>query len=263
MIKKLVNGFRVFKANYIAGNSSDLFEKLITEGQAPEVLVIACSDSRLDPAILTNSAPGDIFSVRNIAAMVPAYDDDGHAHGTSAAIEYAVSVLKVKYIIVMGHALCGGVRALAESGADIAAKKDIVSSWISISLRARDAVRRYFPGFDVGQQARMMEQASLLISMDNLMTFPCVRDGIENGTLEMHAWYFDMPNGKLLSYDPDSKTFHSVLAGYTLPAVDAKNCACEEQILSLDNFLNAMRDTQQQEEEEDAGFFDAVVKAMY
>ncbi len=89
--------------------ADELFEKLITEGQAPETLIIACSDSRIDPAILTNAEPGELFSVRNVAALVPAYDADGHAHGTSAAIDYAVGVLKVKNIIVLGHALCGGM----------------------------------------------------------------------------------------------------------------------------------------------------------
>lgn len=263
-IKKLVNGFRVFKANYIAGNSSELFEKLITEGQSPEVLVIACSDSRLDPAILTNSAPGDIFSVRNIAAMVPSYDPDGHAHGTSAAVEYAVSVLKVKHVIVMGHALCGGVRALAESGPDLEEKKDIISSWISIGARARDAVREFFPGLEINEKARVLEQTSLLVSMKNLMTFPCVYEGVKNGTLNIHAWYFDMPNGKLLNYDPEAKRFRNLLAGYTMPAVTTETCGCEDRKLSLDSFLNALREAKQRDNDEaDEGFTDTMMKAMY
>ena len=264
MINKLVNGFRVFKANYISGNSSDLFDKLVTMGQEPEVLVIACSDSRLDPAILTNSQPGDIFTVRNIAAMVPAFDEDGHAHGTSAAVDYAVSVLKVKHIIVMGHALCGGIRALAESPDDLDQRKDILSSWISISLRARDAVRRYFPGLPIDEKARRLEQTSLLVSMKNLLTFPSVHQRVAAGDLEIHAWYFDMPNGKLLNYDPEAKKFRSLLAGHTMPAVTSETCGCEDRKLSLDSFLTAMKEEKDGEaEKEDEGFTSSMLKAMY
>lgn len=265
MIKKLVNGFRVFKANYIAGNNSDLFEKLVTDGQSPEALVIACSDSRLDPAILTNAAPGDIFTVRNIAAMVPDFDEDGHAHGTSAAVEYAVGVLKVKHIIVLGHALCGGIRALAESPDDLKDKKDIISSWISISVRARDAVRKYFPGLPIDEKSRRLEQASLLVSMKNLLTFPSVRKRVEAGDLEIHAWYFDMPNGKLLNYDPEAKKFRSVLAGFTMPAVTSQTCGCEDRKLSLDTFLETIKNGKaaEDEKEDDESFAETMMKAAY
>lgn len=243
--KNLVNGFRVFKANYIAGNSAELFEKLVTEGQSPETLVIACSDSRIDPAILTQSKPGDLFSVRNVAAMVPAYDCDGHAHGTSAAIEYAVTALKVKHIIVLGHALCGGIRALAESPENLETENNLISRWISISKEARDAVRSIMPGLPIDEKSRYLEQASILVSMQNLLTFPSVKDAVEKGALDIHGWYFDMPNGKLLAYDSDVKKYRSILAndsGVPAPAVTAKSCSCIDSVLSLTDFLNTVRD---------------------
>jgi carbonic anhydrase len=181
--KNLVNGFRVFKANYISGNSAHLFQKLITEGQSPETLVIACSDSRIDPAILTNSSPGDFFSIRNIAALVPEWDEDGHSHGTSAAIEYAVSVLKVKHIIVLGHALCGGIRALAESPDTLGENTDMISRWIVIGIKARDKVRDIMKDEPIDRQASYLEQAAILVSMQNLLGFQSVRTAVEEGRL--------------------------------------------------------------------------------
>lgn len=239
--QKLVNGFRVFKANYIAGNESHLFERLVKEGQAPETLVIACSDSRNDPAILTNSAPGDLFSVRNVAALVPPCDQDGGAHGTSSAIEYAVSALKVKHIIVMGHALCGGMRALAESDPDLDTKTDFISRWISIAKQARDNVRHAMPDMPIEAQAAALEQAAILVSMQNLLTFPSIQAAVTAGELDIHGWYFDMPNGKLMAYDADTLKFRSVLSGELFPAIDGQNCGCADALLSLTAFLNTTR----------------------
>lgn len=241
---RMVNGFRVFKANYISGNDSDMFDKLVNEGQSPETLVIACSDSRIDPALITNSQPGDIFSVRNVAAMVPPYSDaqDGALHGTSAAIEYAVSALKVKYIVVIGHALCGGIKALAESKPEL--DRDVISRWIGISVEARDAVRKFFPQMSVVEQSKLLEQASLLVSMKNLMTFPSVKARVEAGELQVHGWYFDMPNGKLLNYDPTMMKFRNVLAGHTAPAICTETCGCETSMLSMENFMQVAKDSQ-------------------
>lgn len=243
--KNLVNGFRVFRANYIAGNSAELFEKLITEGQAPETLFVACSDSRIDPAILTNAEPGDLFSVRNVAALVPYYDSDGHAHGTSAAIEYAVSTLKVKHIVVLGHALCGGMRALAESPENLSDQDDLISRWISIGLKARDAVRTQMADLPFNQQIRFLEQSAILVSMENLLSFPSVKAAVEKGELDIYGWYFDMPNGKLLSYDSELKKFRSVLSDDAhVPAIAASNYACADALLSLTDFLNKARATE-------------------
>src|SRR5690606_12316817 len=136
-------------------------EKLVTEGQSPKTLIIACSDSRLDPALLMESEPGEIFSVRNIAAMFPPYTADGQHHAASAAIQYAVTVLKVTNIVILGHSSCGGIRALAESDHTLDDKTDFVSRWISISQKARDAVNALFPTADIQTKSSHLERASL------------------------------------------------------------------------------------------------------
>lgn len=237
--EKLVEGFRDFQSEYFSGDS-ELFQSLIMDGQSPEALVIACSDSRIDPGILTKAEPGDIFSVRNVAAMVPPYTADGRLHGTSAAIEYAVNALKVQYIIVMGHALCGGIRALAESNGEIKNKKDFISRWISIGSKARDMVRKYLPESNIDEQARILEQTSILVSLKNLMSFPSIHQAVAEGRLQLHGWYFDIPNGKILGYDPETLKFKNILTNVQ-PALTAAGCGCEATTLSVKDYLKSIR----------------------
>lgn len=243
--EKLVEGFRDFQSDYFTGDT-ELFQKLIKDGQSPEALVIACSDSRIDPGIVMRAEPGDIFSVRNVAAMVPPYKADGRTHGTSAAIEYAVTALKVQYIIVMGHALCGGVRALAESSGDFRHKKDFISRWISIGIKARDMVNKAFPSASMDEKARLLEQSSILVSLKNLMTFPYVRKAIEEGRLQMHGWYFDIPNGKIMGYDAKEMIFKDILDGAPVAAMGCfqQTCKCSENDISISRFLKGLQQNQ-------------------
>jgi carbonic anhydrase len=234
---KLVDGFRKFQSEYFTGNETELFEKLILDGQSPETLFIACSDSRIDPGIVTSAAPGDIFSIRNVAALVPAYKPDGKEHGTSAAIEYAVDVLKVKSIIVMGHALCGGIKALAESPDDFNDHTDFIASWISVGKRARDLVRKAYPDVSTEEHAPLLEQAIILVSLKNLMTFPKIKQGVIEGRIALHGWYFDIPNGKLLGYDPAEMKFKNILSGIPQAAISVAECNCKPTTLSLTHFL--------------------------
>lgn len=239
--EKLVEGFRGFRSDYFKGDT-ELFQKLIMEGQSPEALVIACSDSRIDPGIVTRAEPGDIFSVRNVAALVPRYQADGRAHGTSAAIEYAVNTLKVQYIIIMGHALCGGMRALAESEGELK-QKDFISRWISIGIKARDMVRKYLPDASIDEQARVLEKTAILVSLKNLMTFPYIREAVEQGRLQLHGWYFDMPNGQILGYNSQTRVFESILSGVPQAAVSAcdTGCDCSEKTISIVKYLKRVQ----------------------
>jgi carbonic anhydrase len=197
--EKLVKGFRQFQSEYFKKDKR-LYARLIKHGQNPEALVIACSDSRNDPALLMNSEPGDIFVVRNVAAIVPPYGPDGNYHGTSAAIEFAVKGLKVRDIIVLGHASCGGVRELA-SGTACARKFEFLSNWIEIGATARDAVEEGLADASPEVRLRALEQAIILTSLNNLMTFPWIKEAVEAGEMRLHGWYFDMLNGKMLNYD--------------------------------------------------------------
>lgn len=237
--RKLLTGFKNFHADHFAGES-EVFKDLVEKGQAPETLFIACSDSRVDPAILTQAEPGDIFSVRNVAAMVPPMGASGDSSysGTSAAIEYAVIALKVKHIVVLGHALCGGVRALAEADpAALAEQNSFVAQWISAGLMTREKVMTTLSGDDFEMQVRALEQAIILQSLNNLLSYPFVREAVLSGDLHLHGWYFDMPNGKLLTYDPRTTTFEDILHGEGTPSITQKMCGCDKIDVSLLDFL--------------------------
>ena len=209
---KLVKGFHLFQHKYF--RESGLYRDLATKGQNPEALVIACCDSRNDPALLLQSKPGDLFVVRNVAAIVPPYQPDDNYHGTSAAIEFAVKELKVKDIIVIGHAMCGGVQALAERGKS-ASKFEFLTQWISIGEKACDKVDQSHPHATTEQRQCALEKEIILVSLENLMTFPWIRQGVEEGFITMHGWYFDMLNGKLLDYDFKTKSFVEMKAPTT------------------------------------------------
>ena len=202
---KLVKGFRRFQKQYFKADN-DTYQKLIAQGQAPEALVIACSDSRNDPALLMNSEPGDLFVVRNVAAIVPPYGPDGNYHGTSAAIEFAVKGLKVKNIVILGHALCGGVRELAR-GSDGSMPFEFLKSWIEIGAEARDTIERELADAPLELRLRALEQAVIVTSLSNLLTFPWIQEKVASGDIRLHGWYFDMINGQMMGYDFEKGCF--------------------------------------------------------
>jgi len=228
-LQKLLNGFRKFRASYF--EKTNLYGYLVRNGQVPETLVIACSDSRNDPALITQSKPGDMFVVRNVAAIVPPYHPDSHHHGTSAAIEFAVRGLKVQHIVVLGHALCGGVQTLADLAENNSGSQfEFLTQWIQIGETARQAVAQHLPDAPRALKLQALEQAVILTSLNNLMTFPWIRQGVENGSITLHGWYFDMVHGKLLSYDFNSGTFTEAEEesnGFTHTPEAGKTCACD------------------------------------
>lgn len=169
----------------------------LASGQAPKVMIIACSDSRVEPATIFGSRPGEVFVVRNVANLVPPYEPDGGRHGVSAALEFAVTKLGVEEILVLGHGACGGVNAaLTRSLADTApGEGGFVAGWINLLDDARDkVVAEHGTGAD-GQAA--LEQEGVKVSIANLMTFPFVRERVEGGTLAIHGAVFAIADGKL------------------------------------------------------------------
>ncbi|HSC79635.1 MAG TPA: carbonic anhydrase [Chitinolyticbacter sp.] len=206
-VDKLIGGFRRFQNKYFAGEGQ-LFETL-KRGQNPSTLFIACSDSRVDPALVTDCDPGDIFVVRNVANLVPPYEVDGTYHGVSSAIEYAVCVLKVKQIMVLGHYGCGGIRALVE-GYEPQTDADFVGRWMRIAERARYQVLA--PGDNPSVRLRRCEMAAIVVSLDNLLSFPFIAERVANGELELAGWYFDLEQGALYQYNRDAGAF-DVLVG--------------------------------------------------
>ncbi len=199
-VADFVAGFWRFHARYF-GRDRELYEQL-SRGQSPRALVIACSDSRVDPAHLLDARPGDLFVVRNVANLVPPYETDGATHGVSAALEFAVQVLEVGHVCVIGHGQCGGVKALLEG-----APGEFLPHWVAIAREARDDVLARLPHKPPALQALACEQAALLLSLRNLLTFPWVAARVEAGSLTLHAWYFDLERGALLGYDAATGRF--------------------------------------------------------
>ena len=228
-LKQLLNGFGDFRSLYL-GERRDLFKQLVEQGQAPKVLVIGCSDSRVDPALLTSSQPGDLFVVRNVAAIVPPFETDRSHHGTSSAIEFAVRGLKVEHIVVLGHQMCGGVQALGGQAHGF----DFLDRWVSIMACVREAVDVH--DLTPEERQRALEQGCVLQSLRNLMTFPWIRTKVEEGSLALHGWYFDLKAGDLLSFAPDRGHFYPV-SRPVVPDTDGAGCEPGCACRALSSFL--------------------------
>lgn len=213
-LKKLVEGFNDFRTRYFSERQS-LYRRLVNQGQKPKVAVIACADSRVDPAIVLQVEPGDIFAIRNVANLVPPYEEDQKGdvsyHGTSAALEFAVEVLGVEHVVVFGHAHCAGIQAMIDGqqgGGGVAGR--FVQAWTAIASQAFHRARSKNPGAEGAELARCCERQAVLVSLDNLMTFPFVKKRIEAGTLEIHGWYLDIAEGELSAYDPAKDAFEAL-----------------------------------------------------
>lgn len=183
----------------------------LREGQEPQVMIIACSDSRVDPAQIFDTDPGEMFVVRNVAAMVPPFETNPGHHGVSAALEFAVQVLKVKEIVVMGHGMCGGCKAALtqELHGTEPGEGGFISDWIALLDGARGPVAEKY-GTSGREAERAMEQAGVQVSIDNLRTFPCIRRKEEKGELRLRGAFFAISDGLLHLLDEPSGTFHPV-----------------------------------------------------
>ena len=188
-------GFKSFRETYYEGQP-DFFRSLVEKGQNPDIMVIACSDSRVNPSIITNVGPGEVFIVRNVANLVPPFEPDSNYHGTSAAIEFAVRDLNVGHIIVLGHSHCGGIRWLCEGHED-GKKRRFLDGWMSIVEQARN---EKLPG---DAQLRHVEREAVKVSLDNLLTSPWVKKRVEDERLKLHGWWFDLEVGELLAHEAE------------------------------------------------------------
>ncbi|KAI9090089.1 carbonic anhydrase [Phlyctochytrium arcticum] len=208
-MSKFLSGFQRFHKRFFADNTS-LFSNL-QHGQAPKTLLIGCCDSRCDPAIITDCDPGDLFVIRNVANIVPPYipNDMGTRHGTSAAMEFAIKALKVQSIIVMGHTSCGGIRALLSGSY---AGCEFIEAWMGIAQQAKDTTLNNFGHLDFDHQARVCEQASIICSLENLVSYPWIKDKLSTGEISVNGWFFDFKAGDLLAYNPDTAHFQSLTA---------------------------------------------------
>jgi carbonic anhydrase len=181
---------------------------LVQFGQTPKALVVACCDSRVDPALVLDCAPGDLFVVRNVANLIPPAENQGHYHGTSAALEFGVRNLGVQHIIVLGHAQCGGIHALLEGSVD--KDESFIAEWMGIAEAARVQIEKEFAGASSEVRHRACEQQAILVSLNNLGTFPWIRERVEQGKLALHGLYFDIERGELLGYDATTRKFETL-----------------------------------------------------
>lgn len=202
-INKLREGYRRFREDRFPEQEA-LYKELVEAGQSPSAMMISCCDSRVDPSIVLDAEPGSLFAVRNVANLVPPYTLDGAHHGTSAALEFAVLHLGVENIIVMGHAHCGGIRALYE---DLDKGADFIIPWMQIVADARARVKEKAGDRPRNEQLAEMEREAVRVSLENLMTFPWIRARVEAGTLRLHGWYFDLATGELQELDRDTDNF--------------------------------------------------------
>lgn len=218
-IPELLAGWQRFVAGRFREQRS-LFERITREGQRPRVAMIACCDSRVDPAIVFDCDPGDLFLVRNVANLVPPYEESGRYHGTSAAIEFAVRVLGVQHIVVLGHSQCGGIRSLLEGPAPGAEPLRFVTAWMTLANEARTAAlsaSRLPPD----ERQALCARLAIRVSMRNLTTFPTIRRRVDAAELRVHGWYFDLGDGLLSVFDDAANRFLPVDGGGGTAAVPA------------------------------------------
>jgi carbonic anhydrase len=202
--QKLIDGYRTFASQRLPTEQSR-YRELSERGQSPEVMVIGCCDSRVSPEVIFDAGPGELFVMRNIANLVPVYQPDENAHGVSAALEYAVNVLRVKHIVVLGHAQCGGIRAFIDKIEPLS-PGDFIGKWMAMFIKPGEVVEQRSQE-TMQQFVERIEKAAVFRSLENLMTFPFVRHAVERGDMRLHGAYFGVAKGDLFVLDQQTKEF--------------------------------------------------------
>jgi carbonic anhydrase len=206
---RLIDGYHSFVETRLPLERSR-YEKLAEAGQRPEVMVICCCDSRVSPEVIFDAHPGELFVVRNVANLVPPYSPTGLMHGVSAALEFAVQGLRVKYIIVMGHSHCGGIRAFVEHR-DRPDPGDFIDNWTSLIAPAAKSVGDG-AGLSPSDYLARIERASVVVTLNNLRSFPWIASRVDDEQLQLLGAYFDVGSGALEVYDPDAAVFAPIAA---------------------------------------------------
>ena len=205
--QRLIEGYGAFASGRLQ-SEQHRYRELAERGQTPEIMVIGCCDSRVSPEVIFDARPGELFVVRNVANLVPPFETDGTYHGVSAALEFGVGALKVKHIVVLGHAHCGGVRAYAEDAEPIS-PGDFIGRWMSLMAPAAEKVGAR-GSMSRADYLERMEKASIVNTLGNLMTFPRLRKLIERGAVTLHGAYFGVAKGELSVLDRSTGEFRPV-----------------------------------------------------
>jgi len=212
--ERLIEGYKDFREQYLS-DKHKVYREWAAKGQQPKVLIIGCSDSRVNPTILTHAGLGEVFVVNNVANIVPPYLRGGHRHmSTGSAIQHAVCSLGVEHIIVMGHSGCGGIAALMAKD-EIQANKptddDYITDWVAILDPAKQMVLSTCQNASSAERHRQCEMEGTLLSVQNLAGYPWVQKAVEKKHLTLHAWYFHIETGELLSFRPGEGQFRPVV----------------------------------------------------
>jgi len=205
----LSDRFKRFKFRHYAPNAEH-YADLANIGQSPQIMIVSCCDSRVDPETIFSAMPGELFVVRNVANLVPPYETDGKYHGVSAALEFAALNLRVKHVVVMGHSHCGGIRAAVEHTAAKQSEAEFISNWMSMLDDARDKVVHENADATPAELAEKLEKRGIENSLKNLRTFPCVRTLEEKGKLTLHGAHFDIGAGALTVLNEATGEFSSI-----------------------------------------------------
>ncbi|MFT7880092.1 MAG: carbonic anhydrase [Sulfurimonas sp.] len=204
-LKKFVKGHSAFQQVKFKQNE-ERFKHLVEKGQNPKALFIGCSDSRVMPDMITDAKPGDLFIIRNIGNFVAPYKPDEDYHSTASAIEYAVSILKVSDIIVCGHSHCGAIEALYTDLPQTAENLHTIK-WLELGREAKKVASLAYKGKDRSEMLRYTEKISVVYQLENLLTYPGVKRRIEEGSLFLHAWHYDLESGTIEHYDDEKFEF--------------------------------------------------------
>lgn len=194
---KMLEGYQLFREKYAHGDTS-VMDYLSNYGQQPKVMVVACCDSRVDPALILQCDPGDLFVVRNVANIVPPYEKDEKHHGTSAALEFGVRFLKVKHLILLGHSQCGGIHALINNNDPNS--DDFITNWVSV-IKTHECQHE-----DEDEYAKL----ALNQSYQNCLSFPWIKETVLNKNLIIHLWFFDIKKGQIFTYSETEKTYQAL-----------------------------------------------------
>lgn len=206
----LLQRYQGWKATGYAENQT-CYRRLAAEGQRPRAMVISCCDSRVHVTSIFGADQGEFFIHRNIANLVPPYEPDGKQHGTSAAVEYAVNALKVAHLIVLGHSSCGGVAGCIQmckgNAPELENQDSFVGRWMDLLRPKYETVEKVE---DAAEQQLLLERQAVMTSLENLMTFPWIKEKVEDGTLSLHGLWTDIGEGSLEYYDAKAQTFEPV-----------------------------------------------------
>lgn len=205
--ERLIDGYRNFRENRLPSENNRL-KILAHHGQRPKIMLIGCCDSRVSPEVIFDAAPGEIFVVRNVANLVPPFEQAGEYHGTSAALEFAVMALKVSHIVVMGHGRCGGIDA-ALNDKEPLSHSNFIGQWVSIMDGITDEVRND-ASIPPEEKQRELEHRNVHLSLQNLLTFPWIKTLYDAGELSLHGAWFDVSVGELHILNSKDEKFYSI-----------------------------------------------------